>query len=589
MSMTDAQMMNQEYAESPRNRWALLVGVNTYTEPNFSPLKFCVNDVLALEQILKKLDYTVICLHDDQQNSAYFPTRDNVEEELIRVCKTAQENDLLFVHFACHGKLLEQKPILITQDIRYNLMAKRALSISDIEGYMRRSKANQLVLSLDACHTGVDVGRDVTDPEFLHNVYDLATGFALIAASTSQQKAQEWQEKQHGVYTYYLLEGLQGGADRFNRKVITVRDLQEYVTDKLKRWAIQEGGLIQEPTIRMEGVGDMILADYRQVPRLNSITTSPTTTPSSTISLRDTEAPFTNSSEQEGVMLNSQSNQSYIQNLLTFNFEFITINTYGEVINRQTGQAEYFTESLGEDAQLDMVFVPGGHFIMGTSDATEKNENPPHKVFIQPFFLGKHQVTQAQWRAVSLLAKVNCELNPNPSFFKGNNRPVENITWHEAIEFCQRLSVHTGREYRLPTEAEWEYACRAGTNTSFNCGETLIPELANFLSNQTYETLEKGKYIGRTTNVMNFPSNAFGLYDMHGNVREWCFDCWNDNYQGAPSDGKAWLRNGNNLFRVLRGGSWSLMMKDCRSSNRHKDLPGSKSNSSGFRIALSFD
>ena len=246
----------------------------------------------------------------------------------------------------------------------------------------------------------------------------------------------------------------------------------------------------------------------------------------------------------------------------------------------------HFTFELA-GVKLEMVLIPDGHFIMGASDAIEKNENPPHKVFIQPFFLGKHQVTQAQWKAVSLRSKISCELNPDPSHFKGDNRPVENITWYEAVEFCQRLSKYAGHKYRLPTEAEWEYACRAGTNTLFNCGETLVSELANFLSSQSYKTLEKGKYVGKTTNVMNFPSNAFGLYDMHGNIREWCFDCWHDNYQGAPSDGKAWVRNGNNLFKVLRGGSWSLMMEDCRSSNRHKDLPSSKSNNSGFRIALS--
>ncbi|MGI0486440.1 caspase family protein [Pantanalinema rosaneae CENA516] len=285
--MTETGIDNPEPARSSRDRWALLVGINTYIDPHFSPLKFCVNDVQVLEQTLSQLGYTVVCLHDQQTDQADLPTRDNVEDALVRLCQTVREDDLLFVHFACHGKLVDRTPFLITQDTRYHLLAKRALSVAEVEDYMRNSQAKQLVLSLDACHTGVEVGRDVTDPEFLHNVYDLATGFALIAASTSQQKAQEWQEKQHGVYTYYLMEGLRGAADRSNKALVTVRDVQEYVTDRLRHWAIQSGGLIQEPTVRLDGIGDMILADYRKTPINLDRSTLPEHSQSSSRTTRD--------------------------------------------------------------------------------------------------------------------------------------------------------------------------------------------------------------------------------------------------------------------------------------------------------------
>ena len=153
--------------------------------------------------------------------------------------------------------------------------------------------------------------------------------------------------------------------------------------------------------------------------------------------------------------------------------------------------------------------------------------------------MGKYPVTQAQWRFVAAqLPQVNRELEIDPSRFKGDNLPVETISWLDAEEFCQRLSHHTGRLYRLPSEAEWEYACRAGTTTPFHFGETISPEFANYNGEYTYGNGEKGVYRKQTTPVGSFQvANPFGLYDIHGNVWEWCADDWHKNYQGAPSDG----------------------------------------------------
>jgi hypothetical protein len=246
-----------------RNRWALLVGVNRYVDPAFPRLKFCVNDVVALDKVLRSQGYTTVVLHDDLPlQDPRFPTRDNVEAELIRLCQAAEPDDLLWAHFACHGKLVDGIAVLITNEIRAPTLAKRALPLADVEKQMR-SNARRVVLTLDACHTGVEVGRDIADPEFIRNAYELAEGFALIAASTAQQIAQEWEEKQHGVFTYYLLEGLSGRADRAKRRFVTVSDLTTHVLDGLRRWNVEHGGLLQEPTARTEMMGDIILADYR--------------------------------------------------------------------------------------------------------------------------------------------------------------------------------------------------------------------------------------------------------------------------------------------------------------------------------------
>ncbi|MFM6472590.1 MAG: formylglycine-generating enzyme family protein, partial [Dolichospermum sp.] len=190
-------------------------------------------------------------------------------------------------------------------------------------------------------------------------------------------------------------------------------------------------------------------------------------------------------------------------------------------------------------------------------------ERPQHQVTIKPFCFGKYPITQAQWQAVAALPQVNQELKPNPSRFKGdgstsltNHCPVERVSWHDAVEFCARLSNYTKRPYRLPSEAECEYACRAGTITPFHFGETITTELANYNGNNTYGDGPKGVYRKETTEVGSFKiANEFGLYDMHGNVWEWCQDDWHNNYEGAPVDGSAWINLSNR--KVLRGGSWN--------------------------------
>ena len=198
--------------------------------------------------------------------------------------------------------------------------------------------------------------------------------------------------------------------------------------------------------------------------------------------------------------------------------------------------------------------------------------------------MGKYPVTQAQWKAIASLSKVERDLKPSPSRFKGDNRPVERVNWYEAVEFCARLSNLTGREYRLPSEAEWEYACRASTTTPFHFGETITDKLANYDASEIYADEPKGEDREETTPVGSFPPNAFGLYDMHGNLWEWCADYWHDNYKGAPRDGSAWETGGNKKWRVLRGGSWYYPPEICRSATRNITYPDNRHYNFGFRV-----
>jgi formylglycine-generating enzyme required for sulfatase activity len=277
------------------------------------------------------------------------------------------------------------------------------------------------------------------------------------------------------------------------------------------------------------------------------------------------------------------------------------------VINRSQGTAQFYIENLGienleSQTQLEMMLIKSGSFMMGapkTEEGSSDDEYPQHEVTVPTFFMGKYPVTQAQWRFVASLPQVNRELKPDPSRFKGENRPVEYVSWFDAVEFCQRLTQHTKRPYRLPSEAEWEYACRAGTTTPFHFGETITTDLANYrgTDNEEYKWSgsygrgPKGIYREETTEVGSFGvANAFGLFDMHGNVWEWCADQWHENYQGAPTDGSAWIEdsdkdnNNDNHSRLLRGGSWYSNPGICRSAVRSSLNPDIVHDLIGFRL-----
>ncbi len=228
-----------------------------------------------------------------------------------------------------------------------------------------------------------------------------------------------------------------------------------------------------------------------------------------------------------------------------------------------------FTENLPKGITLEMVSLPAGQFFMGSPD--RDNEKPQHQVQVNSFAIGKYPVTQAQYQAV---------MGNNPSWFKNNpQNPVEKVSWNDAQAFCQKLSQITGKTYRLPTEAEWEYACRAGTTTRYYFGDD-----ANQLGDYAWY---KGNSQDKTHPVGQKKPNAWGLYDMSGNVWDWCEDDWHNNYIGAPKDGSAWLVNNDNRSqfpKCLRGGSWFSFPYVCRSANRYRVNPDYDYGDSGFRV-----
>jgi len=260
-------------------------------------------------------------------------------------------------------------------------------------------------------------------------------------------------------------------------------------------------------------------------------------------------------------------------------------------ILRQEQQAYRLQEPLPGIASLEMVSIPRGTFLMGSpGDEPERlnSEGSQHEVTVPSFFMGRYPVTQAQWRVVAAMPQVERTLKAAPSRFKDDLRPVEQVSWYDAVEFCARLSAHTGRQYCLPTEAEWEYACRADTTTPFHFGETISSDLATYKGRNVYADGPAGEDAKATTPIDHFGlANAFGLSDMHGNVWEWCQDHWHSNYKGAPTDGSAWIEGGNSERRILRGGSWFDDPWYCRSASRNTYGSDNRYNDNGFRVVCS--
>ncbi len=293
--------------------------------------------------------------------------------------------------------------------------------------------------------------------------------------------------------------------------------------------------------------------------------------------------------------------------LHTVGFHFAAVDESGQQKPLRRGAAAVFAEELGDGTAIQMVAIPGGTFTMGSPDGElerRPNESPQHHVALAPFFISAAPITQAQWLVVVMAhpGKLQYELNPSPSFFRGTDLPVESITWYEAEEFCRRLAAITGRNYRLPSEAQWEYACRAGTTDPFNIGPTMTTDLANYcgtggavcgdsdghsIASVYYDGVKYGSgaygrgpaglFRGTTTRAGKFPPNRFGLYDMHGNVWEFCLDTATASYDVAPRDGSAYLAGREGSNRILRGGSWSHNPAICRSAYRDSiepDNPG---------------
>ncbi|MDJ0843804.1 SUMF1/EgtB/PvdO family nonheme iron enzyme [Crocosphaera sp.] len=306
------------------------------------------------------------------------------------------------------------------------------------------------------------------------------------------------------------------------------------------------------------------------------------------------QQPSANISNTQKTTPTKKSKKKIISSIKDFNFEVITVNNQGKITGKKTRKNKYFTVDLGQNIYLEMVIIPGGDFFMGTpvkEGRDRSQERPQHQVNLSSFCMSKYPITQAQWVII---------MGNNPSEFKNENKPVDTVSFYDSLEFCIRLSEEVGLDFNLPSEAQWEYACRSIINPSqyrqldgieiyppFHFGDTITHILANYNSTRTYRQETIGMYQQQTTEVGSFSANNFGLYDLHGNVWEWCADDWHETYENAPKDGTIWL-DGYDQHSPMRGGSWAAFPFYCRCGTRSKVQRNSCSHYNGFRVVYNF-
>jgi formylglycine-generating enzyme required for sulfatase activity len=582
-------------------RYALVVGVDEYQDQDIAGLKGAANDARLLAKTLIEnagFDANNVKVVATGEPLGRQPTRGNILSWLNRIQNNMPKDGLLLFSFAGHGMERGGKAYLLPTDAQIGgdlgLLEDTSINVEAMSERIRNSGIKQVMLVLDACRNNPEGrGLDHQSNNKLTSAYTKGfdfearnqniEAFVKLYSTSIGELAYEDKEKDQGYFTYALVEALKGAAAN-EKGEVTLASLVKYVQEQVPKriqsdygksksqrpWADMQGykadELVFSITIRVEIAGrkptgtdaatielefwnsvkgSSDAADFReylkQYPngsfaglarnKLRQLEEAAKRTSDAEAEKRGMKSAATNppaNSANDNTPANPPPSNPVRQ-------ENVEIQTITETVNR---------------VGIEMVLVPAGKFLtcypQGDDDSyrkTTKNEITISK----PFYMGKYEVTQLQWRAVSALPKVSIALPSDPSKFKGDNLPVEQVSWDEAVEFCKRLLRATGKTYRLPTAAEWEYACRAGTSGMYAGSLDAMAWYENNSGNTTHPVGQK-------------QANRFGLYDMHGNVLEWCNDVYERNYERnygywspavdpqGPSTGDA--------ARVARGGDW---------------------------------
>jgi formylglycine-generating enzyme required for sulfatase activity len=631
-------------------RFALIIGVDRYEDSQINPLQGAANDARAVRNALIQyagFPADQVALLTSDQTSPRQPTRGNILRRLSNLKALIPPTGLLLFFFAGHGIQQQEQGFLLCSDSQLSgdlaLLRETALNVDSLRRYIRETGVRQVILILDACRNEPG-GRSLADNplgEALVNAlaFDVRNreveAFVTFYASAIGHRAYEFMEKKQGYFSWFLVEGLSGAAAN-ERGEVTLASLIRYLQEQVpRRVSLDLGvGREQKPFVNFEGyrAEELVLAINPTFPR----SVSPGTVLSAEVQLwrqvetsqvaRDYKTylekyPGGRYADQALRRLGEMEKiASPIPGPITtqparlisrpFTFETGLLNREGKFVERKKLQGKGVVGDCA-GVPLELAYISGGTFPMGLSQTEiavyqrnlgalpgRRNANPrdaiqglfrmmlpQHLVTVPSFYLGRYEITDGQWNAVVRLAKVRRSLKARPASPHSLRYPVDRVSWEEAQEFCERLSRFSGRTYRLPSEPEWEYACRAGSMTPYYFGESFSPEMANCkATGNEGENSEPGSLMEVGSRHL---SNPFGLFDMLGNVQEWCLDEWHVSYRGAPSDGKAWITDGKKpAFRVLRGGGWLTEGERCRSAERDFAPPEANSAGFGFRVVL---
>jgi hypothetical protein len=429
----------------PGKHYAIAIGINQYSASTLPPAQYAVRDALIMQQwfshrgferVHRLTDVSAPNISESPSPPIHAQWQQFWQANFSQAGLSAE--DTLWFYFSGYSVGRRGRDYLLLADSDLDNLEETALPITKLVRQLHSSGAGRVILLLDADHSFSSDEVSSLEQQ-LSQELSSERGLIILYASSPKQGAYEIDALQQGTFTYALREALLSTQGN-----LSLERLEQFLRER--------------------------------VTELNDQYDRPTQTPQSFI-----------------FPTNLQKWIPFPSNLQVFEFKTPTVNRRGEIIQQDTKLAQYYTEDLGNGILLEMVAIPGGNFMMGSLEGEgNSSEKPQHKVTVPPFFMGKYPVTQAQWRAIASRTdlKVERDLAPHPAYFNVQSdreiRPVEQISWYDAVEFCARLSNLTGKEYRLPSEAQWEYACRAGTTTPFYFGETITSDLANYNGEYTY-------------------------------------------------------------------------------------------------------
>ena len=578
---------------------ALLIGNDTYDDPDLSTLNAPLSDVDDFKSVLLNPD---ICQFDDVTVLAN-PSLSMALRQINLLFARSSKDDLLLLYFTGHGvKDLSNELYFAIKETENDLLGGTAIPASSMKGMMNKSHSRRQVLILNCCHSGAFAkgfkGNEtlaITEDSFEVKGY----GRAILTASNAVQYAADADKSEgqdHSLFTHYLIEGLQTGADVKDSDSISVNQLYDYAHQHvLKKQPNmtpnifcdrREGQLIIAKNVRalfqlpenlLEGLQNQ---DWRlrkwAVDALGELIIKGR--------VEEREAALKALKGHEG-----KERDRYVHKAITdilndtasigkIDLSAGKLVKNSPVATKQRQVGSVFQDTLKDGSKgPDMVVIPKGKFRMGDIQGEGgKDEKPVHLVKIKrSFALSKYPVTFDDYEVFIKDKGMNL---PDDERWGTGNRPVINISWNDAVAYAQWLSDQTEKVYRLPSEAEWEYAARADTETTYWWGDDIGVNNTNCIESGSEWSGQK------TSPVDSFKANPFGLYDMSGNVWEWVQDVWHGNYKGGPEDGSVW-KGGDTSLRVLRGGSWGSKPWDVRSADRDGDIPDIRFSYIGFRLA----
>ncbi|HQU45660.1 MAG TPA: SUMF1/EgtB/PvdO family nonheme iron enzyme, partial [Pirellulales bacterium] len=533
--------------DTVNQRWALLIAVNDYE--GLDDLQCPAADMHALREELVAQGFPprqVFLMDDAAKKNVDRPFRANIQRQLEQVLGMAEKDDLVLVAFSGHGVYLDKTSWLCPLEARLD-ETDTLVSLDSVYQRLAKCKGAMKLLLVDACRDEPRLpgrksagGPDVTSQ---FGIERPPRGILQMSSCAPGQVSMEDRELGHGVFMHYIIAGLRGKADADKSGGVSLSELYKYANLETKLHVKNKYNGFQTPSLTADLSDDFDIGHVRGA-----------TFPGRRAPIREADGPVGRPSQ--AVSLESAHGDGL--GSPPHGADDLGRSPHGEA-------PRDVTNSIGMKLRL----IPAGRFWMGSpeSEVERGGGERRHQVRItRPFYLGVYEVTQAEYKRV---------MGDNPSDFSSGGKaavlvsgldtrrfPVENVSWDDATDFCEKLSDRAGeraagRRYRLPTEAEWEYACRAGTTTPFHFGGELSGRGANCNGNYPYGTSVKGPYLGRTTTVGSYRdrANAFGLYDMHGNVWEWCAD-WYDSkyYDDSAADDPQGPAAGS--FRVIRGGGW---------------------------------